>query len=54
MDEVRSNNNAVYRCHYHVVWCPKCRRNVIDGKVDTRLKESIREVCAERNASIGA
>ncbi|MDT0527913.1 IS200/IS605 family transposase [Micromonospora sp. DSM 115977] len=52
MDEVRSNNTVVYRCHYHVVWCPKYRRKVIDGKVDERLKEIIREVCAERNAPI--
>jgi len=54
MDDVRSNNNIVYRCHYHVVWCPKYRRNVIDGNVDVRLKEIIREVCAERNAPIEA
>jgi putative transposase len=54
MDEVRSNNNVVYRCHYHVVWCPKYRRNVIAGNVDVRLKEIIREVCAERNAPIEA
>jgi len=54
MDEVRSNNNVVYRCHYHVVWCPKYRRNVISDKVDVRLKEIIREVCAERNAPIEA
>lgn len=52
MDEIRSNNNVVYRCTYHVVWCPKYRRNVIDGDVDTRLKQIIREVCAERDAPI--
>ncbi|WP_030172543.1 IS200/IS605 family transposase [Spirillospora albida] len=54
MDQVRSNNNVVYRCHYHVVWCPKYRRKVIDGKVDDRLKEIIRDVCAERDAPIEA
>jgi REP-associated tyrosine transposase len=54
VDEVRSNNNVVYRCHYHVVWCPKYRRNVIGGTVDVRLKEIIREVCAERDAPIEA
>lgn len=52
MDEIRSNNNVVYRCTYHVVWCPKYRRDVIKGDVDTRLKEIIREVCAERDAPI--
>ena len=52
MDEVRSNNNVVYRCTFHVVWCPKHRRKVIGGATDVRLKEIIREVCAERDAPI--
>ena len=52
MDEIKSNSNVVYRCHYHVVWCPKYRRRVIEGDVDTRLKEVIREVCAERRCEI--
>lgn len=52
MDEIRSNNNVVYRCTYHVVWCPKYRRDVIRGPVDGRLKQIIREVCAEHGAPI--
>lgn len=52
MDEVRSNNNVVYRCAYHVVWCPKYRRPVIGGRVEQRLEEIVREVCAERDAPI--
>jgi putative transposase len=52
MDDVRSNSNVVYRCTYHVVWCPKYRRKVLVGPVDSRLKEIIREVCAERDAPI--
>jgi putative transposase len=54
MDEVYSNNNVVYRCNFHVVWCPKYRRNVLAGTVDDRLKEIIREVCVERDAPIRA
>jgi putative transposase len=52
MDQIRSNNNVVYRCTYHVVWCPKYRRNVLQNGVDVRLKQIIREVCAERDAPI--
>lgn len=52
MDEIKSNSNVTYGCHYHVVWCPKYRRRVIEGDVDTRLKEIIREVCAERGCEI--
>ena len=42
----------VYRCTFHVVWCPKYCRPVITGPVDLRLKEIIREVCAELVAPI--
>lgn len=52
MAEVRSNNNVVYRCAYHVVWCPKYRRPVVEGAVDARLKQIIRDVCAERECNI--
>lgn len=52
MVEIRSNNNVVYRCAYHVVWCPKYRRPVIEDAVDDRLKEIIQEVCAERECNL--
>lgn len=52
MSTVRSNNNVVYRCAYHVVWCPKYRRPVIEGAVDVRLKQLIAEVCAERECNL--
>jgi putative transposase len=25
----KSNNNVVYSCKYHVVWCPKYRRKIL-------------------------
>lgn len=52
IDRIRSNNNVVYRCSYHVVWCPKYRRDVIQGAVDKRLKEVIEEVCTEKLATV--
>ena len=52
MAEVRSNNNVVYRCAYHIVWCPKYRRPVLEGAVGARLKQIIRDVCAERECHI--
>src|SRR5437764_13629832 len=50
----QSNRNVYYACHYHVVWCPKYRRKVLVEEVAARLKEIIREVCAEREATIEA
>ena len=48
----KSNNNVVYSCKYHVVWCPKYRRSVLVGDVDVRLKEIIQEVCIEFSAEM--
>lgn len=48
----KSNRNVVYSCKYHVVWCPKYRRRVLVNGVDERLKDIIREVCAEIHADL--
>lgn len=48
----KSNRNVVYSCKYHVVWCPKYRRRVLVNGVDERLKDIIREVCAEIHAEL--
>jgi putative transposase len=50
--DYKSNNNVVYSCKYHVVWCPKYRRKVLEGPVETRLKEVIRETCSTLNVEI--
>ena len=44
MKNYKSNNNVVYSCKYHVVWCPKYRRKVLVGSIETRLKELILEI----------
>ena len=48
----RSNNNIVFCCNYHVVFCPKYRRGVLVGDVEKRLKEIAREVCDERDSEL--
>ena len=49
---LKSNKNVVYDCNFHVVWCTKYRRKVLDDRVQPRLKEIIQEVCTEREAEI--
>jgi putative transposase len=36
-----SNNNSVYSCQYHVIFCPKYRRKVLLDKISKRLEELI-------------
>ena len=50
--EYKSNNNVVYSCKYHVVFCPKYRRSVLKDGVDVRLKELIQQTCGQLNVEI--
>jgi putative transposase len=50
--EYKSNNNVVYSCKYHIVWCPKYRRKVLVGAIAERLKELIVHRCKEISADI--
>lgn len=48
----KSNNNIIYSCKYHVVWCPKYRRKVLIEDVACRLKELIIETSNKYNFEI--
>jgi len=48
----KSNNNVVFSCKYHVVWCPKYRRKVLVDSISARLRELIIQRCSEINAEI--
>lgn len=53
MRSVRSNNNVVFDCTYHVTWCPKYRRPVLDtDAITSRLIEITQGVCRERDADL--
>ena len=48
----KSNNNIVYSCKYHVVWCPKYRKKLLENAVAARLEEILSEVAEERSAEV--
>lgn len=50
--ELKSNNNVVYSCKDHVVWCPKYRRPVLVNGVDERLKQIVRGVAEGTRADV--
>ena len=45
--QYKRNNNVVYSCKYHVVWCTKYRKAVLIDGADARLKKIIQETCIE-------
>jgi putative transposase len=48
----KSNRNVCYSCKYHVVWCPKYRRKVLEDEVAQQLVFIIHEVCQEYQAEV--
>ncbi len=50
--KVRRFSGGVYDLGLHVVWCPKYRRPVLDGRVAERLDELIRQKADERGWEI--
>ena len=45
MAHFRSNRNVLFSCKYHVVFCPKYRKPVLNPPIDAKLKKLIQQVC---------
>ena len=41
--DYRTTQKTIYSCQYHVIWCTKYRRKVLDIQIQGRLKQLIRE-----------
>ena len=50
--EYKSKNHTVYRCTYHVVFCPKYRRRILKDGIDTELKTLMHEFSQKKNFEI--
>lgn len=48
MVDVVTNHNCVYQTAYHVIWCPKYRRDVLIGTVAEETGAMLDAICVER------
>jgi len=48
MVDIINNRNCVYQTAYHVVWCPKYRRDVLTGSVTEEMAVMLDTICMER------
>lgn len=48
----KSNSNIVYDCKYHIIWCPKYRKQVLIGDVERMLKNILPHKAEELGAEI--
>lgn len=54
MSQYAKNSRAVFSLKYHLVWCPKYRRPVLEGAIEKRLREVLEDVRAEHEWTIHA
>jgi putative transposase len=50
----RKNAGAVFSLKYHLVWCPKYRRRVLEGEIATRLRYLLIEKATEFDITVHA
>ena len=48
----RSNNHNFFCCNYHVIFCPKYRRSVLNEQISLRLKEIFLDTCKKCNSKL--
>lgn len=48
----RRTAGAVFNLHLHMVWCPKYRRKILTGDIETRLKELLYQKAEELGVEI--
>ena len=51
-DGVNSLSHSKWRCHYHVVFAPKYRRQAIYGKIKEDIGKIIRQLCDQKGIEI--
>ncbi len=50
--KVVKGRGYVYSIQYHIVWCVKYRRDVLNGQVATRLKELLTQISKDNGFQI--
>ena len=52
MDEIQSLAHTRWECKYHVVWIPKCRRQVLYGRLRQHLGGVLRELARQKECTV--
>lgn len=48
----RKTSHTVFDCKYHLVWTTKYHKPVLTGRIGTRVRDLIREICDEHQVQI--
>ena len=50
--DIESLQHTTWRCQYHVVFAPKCRRMVIYGQIKKDIGQILRKLCEQKGVEI--
>ena len=48
----RVGSHTIFHHRYHIVWVPKYRYKVLEGKIRERVRDTVRQVCKELGVEI--
>lgn len=52
MSRFRKLTQTIWHCQYHIVWVPKYRFRILEGKVETEVSNCIRAFSEQKNCEI--
>ena len=50
--DINSLSHSKWRCHYHVVFAPKYRRQIIYGRIKADIGKILRQLCDQKGIEI--
>ena len=51
-NEIKKLDHSSYRCQYHIVFAPKCRRKAIYGELKADIGKILRKLCEEKKVEL--
>lgn len=52
MSEIHYGRGYVYSIQYHLVWCVKYRHDVLQGQIDTDVKDLLKQIAFDNEVTI--
>jgi len=52
MSRFRKLSQTIWHCQYHIVWCPKYRYRILDGRIADEVTDFIRAFSGQQNCEI--
>ena len=52
MSRFKKLSHSIWHCQYHIVWVPKYRKRILEGKIASAVRSSIYANCAQQEGEV--